>query len=500
MKQNLLEMKNITKAFGGTKALKDGMLEVFPGEIHALIGANGAGKSTLMNILYGILRPDGGEILFEGRKVRFHSILEAQRAGIFMVHQELNVVNDLTVAQNIFLGREPMLHFSVDDERMVREASELLSDMGIDIDPTERMGDLSPAKQQLIQIAGLMSRKLKLLILDEPTTALGEEDVERLFAMMRLLKEKGISMIFISHRLDELFAVSDRITVMRDGSFVSCHPAKEMTKEQLIFDMTGKIVNDREREAGRIDPEAPVVLEVRGLCTKPLLRDISFSLKKGEILGLAGLMGSGRTETARAICGIDRAAAGTIKINGECVRIRSPKDAASFGIGYLSEDRNTEGVIPGKNLIFNTAISSLDRYRKGFASDDEKLTEDAVRFNEMAGTVAPEYSSRIESLSGGNKQKVLIARALMQNLQILIFDEPTKGIDVGAKDEIYQVIESLAEEGHSVIVISSETEEIRSLCDRAIVLYEGTVAGEIPAGQMTPERIMYYAAGLKDEK
>ena len=480
--------------------MKDGRIEVLPGEIHALIGANGAGKSTLMNTLYGILRPDSGEILFEGRKVQFHSIPGAQRAGIFMVHQELNVVNDLTVAQNIFLGREPMRRFSVDDEKMVREAGELLSGMGIDIDPAERMGDLSPAKQQLVQIAGLMSRKLKLLILDEPTTALGEEDVERLFAMMRLFKEKGISMIFISHRLDELFSVSDRITVMRDGSFVSCHPSREMTKEQLIFDMTGKVVNDREREAGRIDPEAPVVLEVSGLCTKPLLKDIGFSLKKGEILGLAGLMGSGRTETARAICGIDRISAGTIKINGERVRIRSPKDAASYGIGYLSEDRNTEGVIPGKNLIFNTAISSLDRYRKGFAADDEKLTEDAVRFNEMTGTVAPEYSSRIESLSGGNKQKVLIARALMQNLQIIIFDEPTKGIDVGAKDEIYEVIESLAEEGHSVIVISSETEEIRSLCDRTIVLYEGTVAGEIPAGQMTPERIMYYAAGMKDEK
>lgn len=494
----LLSMVGVTKSYPGSKALKDGRIEVGTSEIHALIGANGAGKSTMMNVLYGILPLDGGSISFCGKNTVFRNVSEAQEAGIFMIHQELNVAKDLTVAQNMFLGREPMKGLLIDDERMIRESIRLLADVGLDIDPREKMENLSPAEQQLVEIAALKSREVKLIILDEPTTALGEKDVKTLFGLMRKFKEQGISMIFISHRLDELFEISDKITVMRNGRFVISCNTSELTRQQLVYYMTGKEVGLRIKEKSNVPEDAPTVLEVHDLSTEQYLHDINFCLRKGEILGFAGLMGSGRTSVARAVCGIDKASGGTITINSETVRISSPVDAIKHGMGYLSENRNEEGMIIGKNIIFNTAVSSFDRYTSGLKVDDEKMWDDGVRFNEKVGTVASTYSKNIENISGGNRQKVIIARALMKNLQILILDEPTRGIDVGAKEEIYSIIETLAQEGHSIILISSETEEIQALCDRVIVMYEGTQAGELQAGDVTPERIMYYATGGKD--
>lgn len=491
----ILSMRRIIKSFDGITVLKDGQLEVGAGEIHGLIGANGAGKSTLMSILYGILAPDSGTILYEGRERRFKNISEANSAGVFMIHQELNVVSELTAAQNIFLGRELMKGFSVDDSAMLEESAKLLDAVGLSIDPAEKMGRLSSAEQQLVQIAAVLSRKVKLLILDEPTTALGDGDVAVLFSLMRKLKAQGISMIFISHRLDELLEISDRITVMRDGSFVVCSDTSKMTREQLVFSMTGREVTLQPKERSGVKDDAPTVLEVSGLSTAAFLHDVSFSLKKGEILGLTGLMGSGRTETARAVCGIDASTGGTIKLNGRPVRIRTPMDAAALGIGYLSENRDEEGLIRGKNVIFNTAFSSFDRYGSALRPDDEMIAGEAEKFNRQVGTRCLDYAGAVERLSGGNRQKVVIARALMKDLQVLIFDEPTRGIDVGAKRDIYDIIESLARDGHSVLVISSDTEEIRALCDRVLVMYEGTVAGELPAGGVTGEKIMALATG-----
>lgn len=491
-------MEGITKSFPGSKALKNGRIEVGMSEIHALIGANGAGKSTLMNILYGILTPDEGLIRFGCKNVQFRTVADAQKAGIFMLHQELSVAKDLTIAQNIFLGREPMRGLSIDDAFMIRESERLLAEVELQIDPRVKMGKLSPAEQQLVEIASIRSRNPKLIIMDEPTTALGDKDVQILFGLMRKFREEGISIIFISHRLDELFGISDRITVMRNGEYVVCRDTSEMTRERLIYYMTGKEVGLRIKKKSAVPEDAPVVLDVQGLSTQAYLHDVSFYLKKGEILGLAGLMGSGRTEVARAICGIDRISKGTITVNGQKVRISSPADAIKLGIGYLSENRNEEGMIIGKNIIFNTAVSSLDRYTKGLWVDDEAIWHDAIKLNEKVGTVCAAYSKNIESLSGGNRQKVIIARTLMKDLQIIIFDEPTRGIDVGAKDEIYQIIETLAREGHSIILISSETEEIQALCDRVTVMYEGTLSGELLAGDVNSGHIMFYATGGKD--
>lgn len=493
----LLSMRHVTKTFDGVTTLKDGQLEVKAGEIHGLIGANGAGKSTLMNILYGIYTPASGTILYQGREVRFRSISEANSAGVYMIHQELNVVKELTVAQNIYLGREPMKGAAVDDAAMLEESKKLLHTVGLDIDPAQKMGRLSPAAQQLVQIAAMLSRNLKLLILDEPTTALGDEDVRILFSLMRNFKAQGISMIFISHRLDELMEISDRITVMRDGQFVICSDMAQMTREQLVFHMTGREVTLQPKAQSAVPNDAPNVIEVQGLSTPAYLHDVSFTLKKGEILGLTGLMGSGRTEVAKAVCGIDPVSGGTVKVNGRPVRIKTPMDSAALGIGYLSENRDEEGLIRGKNVIFNTAFNSFSRFGHALRLEDDKISGEAEAFNRRVGTKCRTYARTVERLSGGNRQKVVIARALMKDLQILIFDEPTRGIDVGAKRDIYDIIESLARDGHSILVISSDTEEIRALCDRVLVMYEGTIAGELMAGSVTPEGIMTLATGSK---
>ena len=494
----LLSMRHVTKVFDGVTTLKDGQLEVGAGEIHGLIGANGAGKSTLMNILYGIYTPSSGTITYQGKEVRFRSISDANDAGVFMVHQDLNVVKGLTVAQNIFLGREPMKGLTVDDNAMLTESKRLLDTVGLSVDPAEKMGALSPAEQQLVQIGAMLSRNMKLLILDEPTTALGDEDVRVLFSLMRKFKAQGISMIFISHRLDELLEISDRITVMRDGQFVTCSETAKITREQLVYSMTGREVTLRPKARSGVDGDAPTVLEVNDLSTAAYLHDISFVLRKGEILGLTGLMGSGRTEVAKAVCGIDPTSAGTVLLNGRPVRIRTPMDAAALGIGYLSENRDEEGLIRGKNVIFNTALSSFERYGHALRLDDDRIAADAEGFNRRLGTKCRSYARMVERLSGGNRQKVVIARALMKDLQILIFDEPTRGIDVGAKRDIYDIIESLARDGHSMLVISSDTEEIRALCDRVLVMYEGTIAGELQAGSITTEGIMALATGTKE--
>ncbi len=492
---DLLQMNDIEKYYGFVKALDRAVLNVREGEVHALLGANGAGKSTLMKVLSGELPYDGGTILFDGRELKPGTQWKASGIGISMVHQEISVIPVMTVAQYMFLGREKKQGMFIDDRSMEEDASGFLKKIGLDIPASEMMGSLTVAKQQLVEIAKALTFPIRLLVMDEPTTALGEKETSLLFEIIRSLKQQGVSVIYISHRLDEIGQIADRITVMKDGKYVKTLDGKTTEKDELIRLLAGRDIVSAKKEMNPVLKDAPVVLEVKDLSTKALLSNVSFSLREGEILGLAGLMGAGRTETAKAICGIDPKLGGEILIRGNPVRIDSPKDAADLGICYLSEDRNLEGMIQNRSIIANSVISSLDRYEKGLSLNDQKMLDDAVEYNRKLKTKYSNPHAPISSLSGGNIQKVIIARWLIRDLPILIFDEPTKGIDVGSKDEIYRIIKDIAENGHSVILISSETEELLQNCDRIIVMNEGRVSGELDIADATPEKIMEYAIG-----
>jgi len=492
----LLRMRNIEKYYGDVKALDRAEITLEKGEIHALIGANGAGKSTLMKVLCGELDYQAGEIEFDGEPFTPKAGRKLMERGIMMIRQELTVIPTLTVAQYIFAGREPTAGLCIDDRKMIADTRELLKPVEATFEPTALMRDLSIAEQQLVEIAKALSFRLKLLILDESTTALGEKEVKRIFTILRGLKEQGITVVYISHRLEELFAISDRITVMRDGRYIKTLDTAETSDGELIRLLVGRELKSAGKERAAAPDDAETVLEVRNLST-PLLKNVGFSLKKGEILGLAGLSGAGRSETARAICGIDPILAGEIFVNGKKTVIRSPKEAAEHGICYLSEDRNEEGYVPNRSIISNTVMSALGRYEKGLVLDDRKMLDDTVEYNRRLNTKYSDPHAPVTSLSGGNVQKVIIAKWLIRNPQIFIFDEPTKGIDVGAKDEIYRIIGDIVKEGHSVILISSETKELLNNCDRMVVLCEGRVTGEMTVEDVTNEKFMYYATGAK---
>ena len=489
----LLSMKDIEKSFDAVKALDHVRFEVSKGEVHALIGANGAGKSTLMKVLCGELACDGGDIWFDGEALHPQTVPDIRQKGIVMIRQELCTIPTLTAAQYLFVGREPMRGPVIDDKQIRAEADKLLEPVGTTFSPDTLMGDLSMAEQQLVEIARAISYQVKLLILDEPTTALGERETQKIFDIIRALKERGVSVIYISHRLDELFEISDRITVMRDGQYVTTLNTAETEKSELVRLLAGHEQKTGRKTQSNVAEDAPVVLEVQNLASYPLVKDVSFSLHQGEILGLAGLMGSGRSETVRAICGIDPKTGGKVFLNGKEVDIRSPKQAADLGICYLSENRNEEGLIPRRSIIANTVLSSLDRYQNGLALNDRRMLDDAVEYNARLKTKYSDPHEPITSLSGGNAQKVIIARWLIRDCPIFIFDEPTKGIDVGAKDEIYQIIAEIAADGHSVILISSETDELLANCDRLIVLSEGRVSKELEIQEATQQTIMHYS-------
>ena len=497
--ETLLSMQNMDKYYGPVKALDGARLEVLPGEVHALLGANGAGKSTLMKILCGEIGYDGGEITWDGRRLEPGDYGRSTDYGVGMVHQELSVVTELTAAQYIFLGREPVRGFSIDDGRMIEDAGKLLERVGSDIDPSALMGELSPAQQQLVEISRTISYDLRLLVMDEPTTALGDKETEQLFRVIEDLRRSGMAIIYISHRLDEIFRISQRVTVMRDGRYIVTMDTCDTTKSEIVRLLAGRDIDSDRKYASSVPADAETVLEVKGLCTAALLKDISFSLKKGEILGLAGLMGAGRTETARAICGIDPKTSGEIYVNGRKADIRSPKDAADHGICYLSEDRNTEGAVGNRSIIGNTVLSSLNKYERGLSLNDDEMLRDTEQYNSMLNTKYSDPHAPITSLSGGNCQKVLIARWLIRDLPVMIFDEPTQGIDVGAKDEIYGIMHDIADRGHSILMISSETEELLRNCDRILVMSEGRISGEMSIDEASPELIMKYAMGGNNE-
>ena len=489
----LLEMNDVSKRFLGVHALKGVHFDLRCGEVHALVGENGAGKSTLMKVLTGIHQPDSGEIFFEGKPYAVKNIGEAQNLGISMIHQELNMMNDLTVAQNVFIGRELKKGPWLDDAGMVRETQKIFDRIGMKIDPKTKLGRLTVGKQQMVEIAKAVSRDCKLLILDEPTAALTQTEIEDLFRIMGDLKAKGIGMVYISHRMDEISRISDRITVMRDGEYVGTVDTASVTKDDIINMMIGRVVYEDPKTHSEVPEDAETVLEVRNLSSGNLFKDVSFKLRKGEILGFSGLMGAGRTEVARAIFGADPRDGGEIFVNGKRVNIKTPEDAVKLGIGYLSEDRKRYGLLLDKSVAENTALASIDKYTKGGIINDRQIKAEAREENAKLRTKTPSMEQLLKNLSGGNQQKVIIARWLIKNSDILIFDEPTRGIDVGAKSEIYTLMNQLAKQGKSIIMISSELVEILRMSDRILVMCEGRKTGELDISEANQENIMQLA-------
>lgn len=490
MGDTILVMEDIDKTFPGVHALDHVHFDVKRGEVHALMGENGAGKSTLMKVLTGIYTKDSGSITYEGKEIEFHNTREAQDAGIVIVHQELNMVGDLTVAQNIFIGREFMKGFRIDDKKMIAESKKLFDELKIDIDPKAKMSDLTVGKQQMCEIAKAISHQAKVIIFDEPSAALTEKEIEDLFVIIRDLREKNLGIVYISHRMDEIKVITDRVTVMRDGGYVGTLITKDCTKEDIINMMVGRVIYEEPKTQSMVPKDAPVVLKVEHLNAGRMVKDVSFELRKGEILGFSGLMGAGRTETARALFGADPKTSGDIYVNGEKVVINSPQDAVKHGIGYLSEDRKRYGIVVQKTITENSTLASMDDYMSGIfinKSKEKKVTE---KYIDELKTKTPGPDQLVVNLSGGNQQKVVIAKWLVRDCDILIFDEPTRGIDVGAKNEIYKLMNRLASEGKSIIMISSEMTEILRMSDRIVVMCEGEKTGELDIAEATQELIM----------
>ncbi len=489
----ILTMKDIDKSFPGVHALDHVNFEVRKGEVHALMGENGAGKSTLMKVLTGIYAKDSGSIVFEGKEVEFHNTREAQDAGVVIVHQELNMLGHLTVAQNIFIGREFKKGIRIDDKRMNEEAASLFRKLNIDIDPAEMMGNLTVGKQQMCEIAKAISHKAKVIVFDEPSAALTEAEIEELFKIIRDLRKQQLGIVYISHRMDEIKVITDRVTVMRDGTYVGTLITKDCTKDDIINMMVGRVIYEDPKTESTVPKDAPVVLKVEHLNAGRMVKDVSFELRKGEILGFSGLMGAGRTETARAIFGADPKTGGNIYINGQKVEINSPQDAVKCGIGYLSEDRKRFGIVVQKSVAENTTMAALEKFVKGLFINKKAENDVSEEYVKSLATKTPSVEQLVVNLSGGNQQKIVIAKWLVRNCDILIFDEPTRGIDVGAKNEIYKLMNRLAEEGKSIIMISSEMTEILRMSDRIVVMCEGSKTGEIDISEASQEIIMNMA-------
>ena len=480
----LVAMDGIEKTFPGVHALKSVRFELLPGEVHALMGENGAGKSTLMKILSGVYAKDGGTIRVDGQPVEIGSPREAQALGIGIIHQELSLMRELTAAQNIFIGREPRKAFGLllDEAALNAGAAAIFKSMNLSLDPRAPVESLTIARQQMVEIAKALSHKSRVLIMDEPTAALNDAEIAELFAIIGRLKAEGVGIVYISHKMDEIKRISDRVTVMRDGEYVGTVPAAGTSIETIIAMMVGRALTS-EVAAQSAAADAPIALEVVGLKRGREIRDVSLHVRKGEILGFAGLMGAGRTEVARAIFGADPLEAGEIRVNGKVVSIRRPEDAVKAGIGYLSEDRKHFGLATGLDVRNNIALASLERFcGPGGVLKDGEMRDIARRYIGQLAIKTPSDQQEARLLSGGNQQKVVIAKWLLRDCEILIFDEPTRGIDVGAKSEIYKLLNGLAAQGRAIIVISSELPEVLRLSHRIAVMCEGRLTGFLPAG------------------
>ena len=490
-------MENISKSFPGVKALEGAYLEVRAGEVHALMGENGAGKSTLMKCLFGIHKPDSGSITLDGREVSFSSAKEALTNGVAMVHQELNQALKLSVMENMFLGRIPRaikgLPFT-SDSRLYKKTREIFDELKMDINPREKAENLSVSKRQMIEIARAVSYRAKIIVFDEPTSSLNEKEVERLFEIIRSLRERGCGIVYISHKMDEIFKISDRITVMRDGKYIKTADKNSITMDEIIRLMVGRVLSERYPKKENIPGE--ITLRVDSLSgAGGRLHNVSFSLKRGEILGVAGLDGSGRTELLECIFGLRGKDGGSISLDGVRCENRTPRDAIQARFALVSEERRESGLFPRLSILENTVISSLKKFNTGPLLSNARMRISTLESMRRLGVKAPNEAVRIDGLSGGNQQKVIIARWLLTNPSVMMLDEPTRGIDVGAKYEIYKLILKLACDGRSVIIVSSEMSELLGLCDRILVLHEGRSVGELPISEATQEKIMTLASG-----
>ncbi len=487
----ILTLNNISKSFSGIKVLEEISLQIEKGKVHALMGENGAGKSTLMKILVGLLQADKGEILLEGEVISGLSVHAILGKGIAMIHQEILMVPDLSVAQNIFLGKESQRFSWLNESEINTKSKQILADLKLDISPKIKVKNLSIADRQMVEIAKAISNNAKVIIMDEPTSALSENEVETLFGIIEKLKKQGVAIIYISHKMDEIFKISDTITVLRDGKLISTQKAEELNSQTLIKLMVG-------REISELFPSTNLeigqtLISVNNLGRKNVFSEVNFEVKAGEVLGLAGLVGAGRSEIVRAIGGLDKIDAGTIKIKGEIVNINSPSDAIKLGIGFVSEDRKALGFVPQMTVKENISLSSLQRLSKiGFVNTKEEsvLTE---KFFDDFKVKASGLGQKLINLSGGNQQKVVIAKVLMSNPKIIILDEPTRGIDVGAKFEIYKLINTLKVKGLAIILISSEMPEILGLSDRILVISKGKQKAILSKSEASQEKIMQYA-------
>ena len=490
----ILTMKDIDKSFPGVHALDHVNFEVRRGEVHALMGENGAGKSTLMKVLTGIYQKDSGTITYKGQEVAFHNTREAQDNGVVIVHQELNMVGDLTVAQNIFIGREPKKGIRVDDKKMIEDSKKLFKDLNIEIDPREKMSNLTVGKQQMCEIAKAISYHSKVIVLDEPTSSLTAPEVEKLFKMMRQLKAQGIALIYISHKMDEIFEICDEISVLRDGSLVMTKPSKETDMNELIAAMVGRSLDNRFPPVDNTPGET--ILSVQNISTKyaPKLQNISFDIKKGEIFGFYGLVGAGRTELLETIFGIRTRAEGNIVYDGKVLNFSSPKDAMDHGFALITEERKANGLFLKGDITFNTTIANMKHYKSGIALSHDKMVRATAEEIKIMHTKCMGPDDMIANLSGGNQQKVIFGKWLERSPSVFMMDDPTRGIDVGAKYEIYELIINMAKQGKTIIVVSSEMPEILGITNRIGVMSNGRLAGIVNTKETNQEELLRLSA------
>ncbi len=496
----VVEMHHISKSFGGVRALRDVTLRCRGGEVHTVVGQNGAGKSTLMNILSGVYQPDSGEILLDGRKVRFAGPNEAQRAGLSIIHQELNLLPHLSVAANVFMGREVRGRFGLLDSRQqIRGAREVLARLGVSIDPSERVGRLSIAQQQMVEIAKALSLNARVVIMDEPSATLGTAELERLFEVISALKAHGVVVIYISHRLAEVFQIADWVTIFRDGMVVESRAIGDIDRTTLVRLMIGSSTFT-EQFPPRGVSAGPETLRIDRMSSAPVLHDITLSVRCREIVGLSGLMGSGRTELAQTVFGVRRYESGSILIDGKPVRPRRPSSVIRRGVGYLPESRKEVGLVMGLSVAHNSALASLGKRQSlGFIARGAERAAISKTVKAL-DVVTPSLSQEVERLSGGNQQKVVIAKWLICGPRLIIFDEPTRGVDVGSKVEIWRLMRNLADAGAAILMISSELPEIIGMSDRVLVMHKGRIAGELSGEQVNEEAIVTLASfGEKHE-
>ena len=491
----VLEMENISKEFPGVKALDDVQLKLKPGTVHALMGENGAGKSTLMKCLFGIYEKNSGKILLDGVEVNFKSTKEALENGVSMVHQELNQVLQRNVLDNIWLGRYPMKGFFVDEKKMYNDTINIFKDLDIKVDPRKKVADLPIAERQMIEIAKAVSYKSKVIVMDEPTSSLTEKEVEHLFRIIKKLKESGVGIIYISHKMEEIKMISDEITILRDGKWISTNDVSKISTDQIISMMVGRDLTERFPKKDNKAKE--MILQVKNLTAlnQPSIQDVSFELYKGEILGIAGLVGSKRTEIVETIFGMRPKEHGEILLHGKSVKNKSPEDAIKNGFALVTEERRSTGIFSMLDVAFNSVISNLDRYKNKFRLLKNKdIERDTKWIVDSMRVKTPSYSTKIGSLSGGNQQKVIIGRWLLTKPEVLMLDEPTRGIDVLAKYEIYQLMIDLAKKDKGIIMISSEMPELLGVTDRILVMSNGRVAGIVKTSETNQEEIMELSA------